>query len=670
MHNTTQLRLIMRLAVFLSFGWFVCQYSTSGIAQYTTANQPSLGSLISPEIGSVEGIQQFGQPLRTDPDQGVGFTYRILPSVPSKPMDQESLLWAIVHVPEAFALKAEYMQWAELVQQRQLAQENRRQNKSDELLDVEIEQSQLKIQQLQFVLSVSLGDRKRNDFLSRYAPARNTTLNARLPFSSSVRTSAIQDDQTVSSLQAMGLEVSPLGFGAGQNLSSSPSVTLVETLQHQPLIQIKVRLIEATRRNSEDFRSVLDYISRSGPLTSLVDGNNVNGNRRSTRAGTRMPSGNGLLATGGTTLATIGTGSGALVNLTSRHINFVTNVLVSEFNGDVLTVPEVTTLNGQNVEFAAGATRAFPLGLSITSGNATSRQEFFYKQIGTLVSVTPRIVNWGKHLEGAGEAPIVAQEIQNWNRLTAWMTDDANLYWPNEAERASFRGYSTSELPISFDVKKEILNQLEKYPAQDLRESIRNWDKSHAPKVHHGSEATFLPILKQPTGVGCDWKPDDCTIDLEILVRESNLGSGATETANSIANIIQVKSGHGAVMGGLIAASDIESLTKVPFLGDLPIAGYFFRSKSVDRAKSELLILVEATVLPRSDQQRSKTSEDYLLGQPYLTQDLRCNPLEVAMVRAGFSEYLPPSSPAEDTYWMKHGNKMRKVVTEFDDVFK
>ena len=123
-------------------------------------------------------------------------------------------------------------------------------------------------------------------------------------------------------------------------------------------------------------------------------------------------------------------------------------------------------------------------------------------------------------------------------------------------------------------------------------------------------------------------------------------------------------------MGGMIAAREIESVSKIPFLGDLPVVGYFFRSKAVDRAKTELIILVEATVLPNSDGVRDETARDFQLAQGYVHGSLRDNPLEVGMHRAGFGQYLPQACPNEDEYWQKHGNKMRKVATEADDLFK
>ncbi len=51
------------------------------------------------------------------------------------------------------------------------------------------------------------------------------------------------------------------------------------------------------------------------------------------------------------------------------------------------------------------------------------QQTFFYKHVGTYLTVTPRIINWGTHGEGQGEAPIRWQHFKIGYALVA--IDDA-----------------------------------------------------------------------------------------------------------------------------------------------------------------------------------------------------------------------------------------------------
>lgn len=630
---------------------------TAALGQYPTITGFGGGQLTSPEVGDVEGIQRFGESLRTNPDPGVGFTYRVLPAAGNQGgMDQQSMVWALAHMQEAYQLKAAYSTLAQLQEARRTTQKPNEAEK----LDSQILATQGEIARLNLILQLALGNGRSNEPFSRYATGRNTTDGFRAPFSSTSRASI--PGTTNSDLNGLSLNSANFvtnGIGVNGTLSTSASGNEINTIFHQPLIQIKVRIVEATRLNSAGFRSVLDYISQDGPA-SLVGANNINGNKQSARARTRLPATTGVLQESPTTgfLKDVNNGSGTLVNLTSAHINFITNILVTEFSGDVLTVPEVVTLNGQNVEFVAGDNRPLPLGLTLVQSTGNVKQDVFYKHVGTLLSITPRIVNWGKHLEGGGEAPLVAQEINNWNRLASWINDERNilLSQSDSALKAKLTGYSNTAIPIPIDDKTAMLAILENYPAKILRERFCQFDES---------------ILRDPSGHACDWKPEDCTIDLEIMVRESNIqADNKSEAENSIANVVQVKSGHGVVMGGMIAAREIETISKIPFLGDIPIVGYLFRSKAVDRAKTELIILVEATVLPNSEGVRDETARDFQLANGYVHSSLSNNPLEVGMYRAGFRQYLPQACPKEDEFWQKYGSKMRKVATEADDFLK
>ena len=49
--------------------------------------------------------------------------------------------------------------------------------------------------------------------------------------------------------------------------------------------------------------------------------------------------------------------------------------------------------------------------------------------------------------------------------------------------------------------------------------------------------------------------------------------------------------------GGVFRTEDIESTSKVPFFGDIPYVGAFFRNESVSRTKTETLIFITPRIL-------------------------------------------------------------------------
>ena len=50
-------------------------------------------------------------------------------------------------------------------------------------------------------------------------------------------------------------------------------------------------------------------------------------------------------------------------------------------------------------------------------------------------------------------------------------------------------------------------------------------------------------------------------------------------------------------IGGLIGNNITRDVTKLPFLGDLPIIGQLFRSSSFTKEETELIILVTPTIV-------------------------------------------------------------------------
>ncbi|MBP3722180.1 MAG: pilus assembly protein PilQ [Selenomonadaceae bacterium] len=60
---------------------------------------------------------------------------------------------------------------------------------------------------------------------------------------------------------------------------------------------------------------------------------------------------------------------------------------------------------------------------------------------------------------------------------------------------------------------------------------------------------------------------------------------------------VRLKNNETMVIGGLIGEEESKSLSKVPFLGDLPILGAFFRNNKNSKTESELMIFLTASVL-------------------------------------------------------------------------
>ena len=65
----------------------------------------------------------------------------------------------------------------------------------------------------------------------------------------------------------------------------------------------------------------------------------------------------------------------------------------------------------------------------------------------------------------------------------------------------------------------------------------------------------------------------------------------------SATTTITVKDGHSIVVGGLITTTDETRETKVPGLGDIPVLGWLFKSATVTKGRTELLIILTPRII-------------------------------------------------------------------------
>ncbi|NNN07194.1 MAG: type IV pilus secretin PilQ [Elusimicrobia bacterium] len=74
-------------------------------------------------------------------------------------------------------------------------------------------------------------------------------------------------------------------------------------------------------------------------------------------------------------------------------------------------------------------------------------------------------------------------------------------------------------------------------------------------------------------------------------------GAPAIDTRNANTTVL-VRDGETVVIGGLISDSVSDTISKIPFLGDIPVLGWLFKKKSQSRTRMELLIFVTTRIMP------------------------------------------------------------------------
>jgi len=74
-------------------------------------------------------------------------------------------------------------------------------------------------------------------------------------------------------------------------------------------------------------------------------------------------------------------------------------------------------------------------------------------------------------------------------------------------------------------------------------------------------------------------------------------GQAPTVRTRETSVTVMVKDMDTLVIGGLISDSDMDSISKIPLLGDLPILGYLFKYKSKQKTRTELLVFITPKIL-------------------------------------------------------------------------
>ncbi len=99
--------------------------------------------------------------------------------------------------------------------------------------------------------------------------------------------------------------------------------------------------------------------------------------------------------------------------------------------------------------------------------------------------------------------------------------------------------------------------------------------------------------------------PDD-RILLDLIINQDSVGDlvpsgtgGFIPSIDTTQLTTQVLVGNGetVVLGGVFRTEDVESTSKVPFLGDIPYLGYLFKTTSSQQTKTETLIFITPRIL-------------------------------------------------------------------------
>ncbi len=140
----------------------------------------------------------------------------------------------------------------------------------------------------------------------------------------------------------------------------------------------------------------------------------------------------------------------------------------------------------------------------------------------------------------------------------------------------------------------------------------------------------FNTVERKDVGISLKVLPqinEGDTIRLRVMQEASSLASTANvKTTDVVTNkrmintSILAKDGQVIVLGGLMADTVIDTVQKVPLLGDIPILGALFRSHSTTQEKSNLLLFLRPTVVRDDSTLAAVTDRKYQTMRNYRSQ--------------------------------------------------
>ena len=106
------------------------------------------------------------------------------------------------------------------------------------------------------------------------------------------------------------------------------------------------------------------------------------------------------------------------------------------------------------------------------------------------------------------------------------------------------------------------------------------------------------------------------TIKMQILQEISNLTAASTSvdvitSKREITTNVMVEDDQILVLGGLIDDQLRESEAKIPGLGDIPLLGWLFKYKTVDKVKTNLMVFIHPKIMKNEALQSKITGEKY-----------------------------------------------------------
>ncbi len=111
-----------------------------------------------------------------------------------------------------------------------------------------------------------------------------------------------------------------------------------------------------------------------------------------------------------------------------------------------------------------------------------------------------------------------------------------------------------------------------------------------------GVRLNFIPTITPRGSIRLQVAPEVSSLDYSNAVVVGGYSVPGL-TSRKLNTEVELDEGQSFAIGGLLDKSVTETLTTVPFLGDIPVLGRFFQGKNTSRRNSELIVIVTPEIV-------------------------------------------------------------------------
>ena len=112
----------------------------------------------------------------------------------------------------------------------------------------------------------------------------------------------------------------------------------------------------------------------------------------------------------------------------------------------------------------------------------------------------------------------------------------------------------------------------------------------------YGVRLSFKPTIIDEDHIRLELEPEVSTIDFANGVRFNGFLIPALRTRRANTGV-ELRDGQSFALAGLLDNNESRSLSKIPLIGDIPLIGNLFKSKSFQKQETELMFIVTANLV-------------------------------------------------------------------------